>query len=127
MKLSNAHGRLLESLASGFHHVRPNSLGFTELGRKDVKVDILISRLMGLHVQQFAFKLSNLTQMSLVLQFIKGQVIFLCNHLQVSIIDSGYTVESLLNDSHKKCRAAFLHSSVLRFAPVGRVARCCWS
>jgi len=60
----------------------PTAWAFTELGRKHVKEDILISRLMGLHVQQFAFKLSNLTQVSLVLQFITGQVIFLCNHRQ---------------------------------------------
>lgn len=60
----------------------PTVWAFTELGRKDVKVDILISRLMGLHVQQFAFKLTNLAQMSLVLQFITGQVIFLSNGRQ---------------------------------------------
>lgn len=72
MKLSNARRRLLESLACGFHQVGPAASDLTE----DVKVDILISRLKGLHVQQFAFNLSNLTQMSLVLQFITGQVIF---------------------------------------------------
>ncbi len=92
MKLSNAHSRLLESLASGFHHVGPNSWAFTELGRKDVKVDILISRLMGLNVQQFAFKLSDLTQMSLAIQFITGQVIFLCNHWRSLTVGVNYRI-----------------------------------
>lgn len=83
MKLSNAHSRLFDSLASGFVAVGPAARAFTQLGREDVKVDILISRLTRLHVQQFAFELTNFHTDFISIPFhLQVTSFFLCNQTQ---------------------------------------------